>query len=109
MKGGHLVAKVKELIHEGNVRRIVINDADGKQVLDMPVSVGVIGLLVAPTVTAVGTLGALAADYSIDVEREQPATAAPNAKREEQPMSGYRNLPGRITSSGTRRVISTPS
>jgi predicted ester cyclase len=70
VKGGHLVAKVKELIHEGNVRRIIINDADGKQVLDMPVSVGVIGLLVAPTMTAIGTLGALAADYSIQVERE---------------------------------------
>ena len=43
----------------GNVQRIVINDADGKPVLDMPVTVGVIGLLVAPSITAIGTLGAL--------------------------------------------------
>ena len=77
VKGGHLVGKVKELIHEGNVRRIVINDSDGKQVLDMPVSVGVIGLLVAPTMTAVGTLGALAADYSIDVERDHAGGSQP--------------------------------
>lgn len=54
VKGSHLVGKVKELIHEGNVRRIVINDSDGTTVVDMPVSVGVIGLLVAPSVTAVG-------------------------------------------------------
>ena len=70
VNGGHLVDKVKELLHEGNVRRIVVNDADGKSVLEMPVSIGVIGFLVAPTVTAIGTLGALAADYTIDVERE---------------------------------------
>jgi predicted ester cyclase len=101
VKGGHLVQKVKELIHEGNVRRIIINDSDGKQVLDMPVSVGVIGLLVAPTMTAVGALGALAADYSIEVERELPGTAEPTVttlwssrdiKRGEKAMSGYREL-----------------
>jgi predicted ester cyclase len=101
VKGGHLVRKVKELIHEGNVRRIVINDSDGKQVLDMPVSVGVIGLLVAPTMTAVGTLGALAADFSIEVEREhaenaQPTVAAIAQSRdvngEENAMDRYRKL-----------------
>ncbi len=68
--GEHLVEKVKELIHQGNVRRINIKDADGKSVLDMPVTVGVIGFLVAPTMTAIGTLGALAADYSIEIERD---------------------------------------
>ena len=78
VKGEHLVGKVKELIHEGNVRRVVINDADGKQVLDLPVTVGVIGLLLAPSLTAIGTLGALAAQYSIDVERQHAETAEPN-------------------------------
>jgi hypothetical protein len=72
VKGEHLVAKVKELIHDGSTQRIVINDADGKPVLEMPMTVGVIGLLVAPKLTAVGTLGALASHYSIDVEREVP-------------------------------------
>ena len=74
VKGEHLVAKVKELIHDGNTQRIVINDADGNAVLEMPMTVGVIGLLIAPKLTAVGTLGALASHYSIDVER-QPDTS----------------------------------
>jgi len=101
VEGGRLVAKVKELIHEGNVRRIVINDSDGRQVLDMPVSVGVIGLLVAPTMTAVGTLGVLAANYSIEVEREQLGTPEPvvtsvspasAATREGKAMDKYKGL-----------------
>src|SRR5262245_35080618 len=101
VKGGHLVRRVKELSHEGNVRRIVINDADGNAVLDMPVSIGVIGLLVAPTMTAIGTLGALAADYSIEVEREPPETTESNitatapseeVTREGKGMDKYKGL-----------------
>jgi predicted ester cyclase len=89
------------LIHEGNVRRIIIKDSDGATVLDMPVTVGVIGLLVAPTLTAVGTLGALAADYSIDVEREHAEGAEPAVtlispsredKSKENTMERYRSL-----------------
>jgi hypothetical protein len=74
VSGGHLGHKIKELVREGNVRRIVVNDPDGKVVLDVPVTVGVVGLLVAPTMTAVGTIAALAADYTIDVERDIPAS-----------------------------------
>lgn len=73
LKGaGHLVDKVKELVHEGNVRRIIIKDSEGKAVIEVPVTVGVIGVLVAPVVAALGALGALAADYSIEVERVVP-------------------------------------
>jgi hypothetical protein len=74
VRGGHLVEKVKELVHEGNVRRIIIKDSEDKTVLDMPVTVGVLGFLAAPTVTAIGALAALAADYSVEVEREQLET-----------------------------------
>ena len=77
VQGEHLIGKVKELIHEGTVQRIVINDADGKPVLDMPVTVGVIGLLVAPSITAIGTLG-FASHYSIDIERQHAETTAPS-------------------------------
>lgn len=72
VKGAHLVERVKELVHEGNVRRIVIKDSDGKTVMEVPVTVGVVGFLLAPTVAAIGALAALAADYSIEVERETP-------------------------------------
>ena len=71
VNGRHLVKKVKELVREGNVRRIVIKDADGKTVVEVPVTVGVLGLFAAPSLAAIGTLAALSADYSIEVERDR--------------------------------------
>jgi hypothetical protein len=70
VKGGHLIEKVKQLVHEGNVRRIIIKDSTGRTVMEVPVTVGVVGALVAPVMAAIGALAALAADYSIEVERE---------------------------------------
>lgn len=79
--GGHLVEKIKDLVHEGNVRRIIIKDSDGHTVMELPVTVGVVGgvvgVLVAPTMAAIGALAALAADYSIEVEREAVKPAEP--------------------------------
>ena len=77
VKGSHLVEKVKELVHEGNVRRIIIKDAEGKTVTEVPVTLGVVGLMVAPAWAAIGAVAALAADYSIEVEREPSETAQP--------------------------------
>lgn len=74
LKGGHLVEKVRELVHEGNVRRIRINDPHGRSVLEMPVTVGVVGALAAPAMAAIGAFAAIAADYSIEVERDAPKT-----------------------------------
>ena len=74
VKDGHLVEKVKDLLHEGNVRRLIIKDAEQKTVMEIPVTVGVVGFVVAPTMAAIAALAALAADYSIDVEREHPDT-----------------------------------
>jgi Domain of unknown function (DUF4342) len=68
--GGAVLDKVKELIHEGNVRRIIIKNAEGKSVLEIPVTVGVVGLVIAPVAAAIGTIAVLAAEYSIEVERE---------------------------------------
>jgi uncharacterized protein DUF4342 len=75
LKGGHLVEKVRELLHEGNVRRITVKDTDGKTVLEMPVTVGVFGFLAAPTMAAIGAFAAIAADYSIEVERDSPTAS----------------------------------
>jgi hypothetical protein len=62
---------VREVVHEGNVRRIIIKDAGGKALIEVPLTVGVVGVLVAPVAAAIGAVAALAADYSIEVEREE--------------------------------------
>jgi len=63
-----LVSKVKRLIEEGNVRRIKVKQ-DEKVVLDIPLTVGVVGTLLAPTLAAVGALAALLTEMMIEVER----------------------------------------
>jgi hypothetical protein len=74
VKGRHLAKKVRELVREGNVRRIVVKNSDGDTVVEMPVTVGVLGVLVAPSMAAIGGLAAVAADYSIEVERNGETT-----------------------------------
>ena len=68
-QGGQLVDEVKRLIHEGNVRRVVVRQKD-RVVAEFPLTVGVVGALVAPAVAAIGALVALLADCRLDVERE---------------------------------------
>ncbi|MHC1775033.1 MAG: DUF4342 domain-containing protein [Lentimicrobium sp.] len=67
VKGEELLAKIKELIHQGNVSRIIIKDEDGKVYLEIPVTVGVIGALLLPVLAAIGALAALAANFTIEV------------------------------------------
>lgn len=71
VQGDALLGKVKELAHEGNVRRIIIKDTKGKTLLEVPLTVGVVGALVAPVAAAIGAVAALAADYSIVIERKE--------------------------------------
>jgi hypothetical protein len=66
-----LVDAVKKLLHEGNVRRIVIKQ-DGRTVVEFPLTVGVIGAVFAPILAAVGALAAVLTDCSIEVERVVP-------------------------------------
>ncbi len=68
--GGNLKAKLKELIHEGNVRRIVIRNPEGRTLLDIPLSAGVAGAALLPFWAAIGTVAALATDYTIGVVRD---------------------------------------
>ena len=67
-----LVDAVKQLLHEGNVRRIVIKQ-DGRPVAEFPMTVGVIGAVFAPVLAAVGALAAVLTDCTIEVERAAPA------------------------------------
>jgi hypothetical protein len=74
-----LADKVKALIHEGNVRRIIIKDEQGHTFVEIPVSVAAVGAVFAPVLAAVGALAAMAAKFTIVVEksREPDAPADP--------------------------------
>jgi uncharacterized membrane protein YvbJ len=65
-----LVKTVKKLIHEGNVRRIIIKDEKGKQIFEIPVTIGVIGTIIAPWLAALGVIGAMVTNCTIVVERK---------------------------------------
>lgn len=67
----NLVSKVKELIREGNITRIIIRDEKGKTLLEIPATVGVVGVLIAPWLAALGTIAALATRCTLAVERRE--------------------------------------
>lgn len=71
VSGEELIRKVKELIAEGNVRRITIKNKDGKSIIELPLTIGVVGTVLAPPLAAVGAVAALVAECTISVEREQ--------------------------------------
>ena len=74
--GEQLLSKVKELVHEGNVRRIIIKQ-EGHTIMEFPLTVGLVGAILAPALAAVGAIGALLAQCSIEVVRsERPGEAA---------------------------------
>jgi len=67
-----LIAKLKALVHEGNVRRLVVRDRGGRTIIEAPLTVGVVGAALIPLWAAVGAIGALAANCTIEVERPAP-------------------------------------
>ncbi|MFA9288467.1 MAG: DUF4342 domain-containing protein [Weeksellaceae bacterium] len=71
VSGDHLLGKVKEIIREGNVRRLIIKNKEGKAMIEVPLSVGVVGVLLAPVLAAVGAVAALVTECTITVERNE--------------------------------------
>lgn len=67
--GDALVAKIKEIIHQGNVRRIIIKNEAGDTLIEVPLTLGVVGAVLLPVWAAIGAIAALAARFSIVVER----------------------------------------
>ncbi len=67
--GRDLAEQVRKLIHEGNVRRLIIKDEKGHTFMEIPVTVAAIGAIAAPLVAAVGTLAGMAAHFTVVVER----------------------------------------
>jgi hypothetical protein len=71
VNGEELIAKIKQLIHEGNIRRIIIKDKEGKILLEFPLTIGVVGAVLAPTLAAVGAVAALIGEATIVVEKTE--------------------------------------
>lgn len=71
INGDELVKKVKELIQAGNVRRIIIKDEGGKSLVEFPVTIGVVGVVVAPVLAAVGAIAALVTKCTVVVEKRE--------------------------------------
>jgi hypothetical protein len=65
-----LLAKLRELINAGNIRRIIIKNEDGRVLMDIPLTVGVVGTLLAPQFAAIGAIAALVMKGSIVIEKE---------------------------------------
>ena len=70
--GRDLVEKVKSLIHEGNVQRIIVKDEHGNTFVEIPVTVAAVGAILAPVLAAVGAISALVAKFKVVVVRKEP-------------------------------------
>jgi len=71
VEGEKLLAKIKELIHEGNIRKIMIKDKDGKTLMEIPMTFGIVGALLAPQLAAIGAVAALLTEATIVVEKAE--------------------------------------
>lgn len=69
--GEDLIAKVKNLINEGNIRRIIIKDKEGKIIFEIPLTFGVVGALIAPQLAALGAIAALLSEATVVVEKTE--------------------------------------
>jgi CBS domain-containing protein len=69
VSGDALLSKIKELLHEGNIRRMIIKNEEGKTIIDLPLTLGVVGVLIAPQLAAIGAIAALITKGTIVVEK----------------------------------------
>ena len=69
ISGDSLVAKVKEIVHESNIRRIIIRNEEGRTLMEVPLTLGVVGAILLPTLAAIGAIAALLTEGSIVVEK----------------------------------------
>lgn len=81
VSGENLLKKIKELIREGNIRKITIHDKEGKELMAFSLTIGVVGTVIAPILAAVGALAALIGECTISVEREEGAAGTGNTTK----------------------------
>jgi hypothetical protein len=72
IEGKDLLSRVKEIVHEGNVRRIIIKNETGHSLLEIPLNIGVVGAVLLPVWVAIGAIAALTAHYTLVVEKDVP-------------------------------------
>lgn len=70
VSGNDIIRKIKELINEGNIRKITIKNKDSKVIAEFPLTFGLVGTVIAPVLAAVGTIVALASECTISVQKE---------------------------------------
>ena len=73
--GEELIALIKELIHKGNIRRIILKSEEGLVLVDIPLSIGILGTLVAPQLAALGAIAALVTKGTMVVEKIEDDSA----------------------------------
>ena len=88
VEGGQLIDKVKELIHKGNVRRITIKQGE-RTIVELPLTLGVLGAALAPELAAIGAIAALLTDCTIEIERDEPTPDATTPVTEEEVPSEF--------------------
>jgi hypothetical protein len=71
VSGDDLIARIKKLINEGNIRRVIIKDKEGKVVFEIPLTFGVVGALIAPQLAAIGAIAALLTEATVVVEKAE--------------------------------------
>ncbi len=71
LDGSEIISKIQELIHQGNIRRIIIKNEEGKTLIEIPLILGLVGAALAPVLAAVGAIGALVAKLTIIVEKTE--------------------------------------
>jgi len=69
VSGEEVLAKIKELLRQGNIRRVIIKSSEGRTLLEVPLTMGVVGALIAPTAAAIGALAAVVTKCTVAVER----------------------------------------
>ena len=71
VNGEQLVAKIKEILHEGNIRRLIIKDKDRRTLIEVPLTIGVVGVILVPVWAAIGAIAALVVEATVVVEKAE--------------------------------------
>jgi hypothetical protein len=93
VSGDQLLAKFKELVHEGNIRRITIKNEEGKTLIEVPLTIGLVGVALLPVFAAIGAVAALATRCTIVVERTEDGASSQTDAATGQSSSGS-DVPG---------------